>query len=146
MDIWDKIGAMTPTRDAAVATSGGDPDVEKRAGRLRWKAPPLQRPVPKGMQDLRGRKFGEMTIIGLLAADEADGKNRLPVWVARCVCGDYEARRHKKLRRGGHDTDCCEDCTRTRAMRHRASGPATAAKRAKDGARLDRIAEGEREA
>ena len=56
---------------------------------------------PSGLEDFRGRRHGNMVVIGYVPASE---KKRLGwegecKWALRCDCGRYEGRSHRHLRK-----------------------------------------------
>ncbi|KJS40374.1 MAG: hypothetical protein VR70_05915 [Rhodospirillaceae bacterium BRH_c57] len=67
-----------------------------------WDAPQQVRPVPKNTQDLTGLRVGRLRVIGLLIDK--------PLWLVRCDCGKYEARRSKSLKNERNSGDRCEIC------------------------------------
>jgi hypothetical protein len=61
------------------------------------------------MPDLRGRKFGRFTVIGLFAHKKAKDKNgdgRRTLWIVRM----YEARTTRSLRNPKNEGDRCARC------------------------------------
>ena len=52
--------------------------------------------------DLRGRKFGRLTVIGIAA--EVSGR-----WVCKCLCGIYVLRAGKAIKAAAPDA-CCSQC------------------------------------
>jgi hypothetical protein len=67
---------------------------------IRTSTPPLTVPWPrtsKPEDNLTGQTFGRLRVIGLLAPD---GSSRdYGRWATQCVCGWYEVRRAKSLKR-----------------------------------------------
>lgn len=53
--------------------------------------------------DLTGRRFGRMTVIGL-------SKERPKLWACRCSCGLFEFRKAKAIKNPTNTWDCCEKC------------------------------------
>lgn len=66
--------------------------------------------------DLRGYKYGRMTVIGL--ADEQNLKKNSR-WVVRCSCGRYEHRKARAIRNPENARDCCVQCYRLQTEQHR---------------------------
>jgi hypothetical protein len=70
------------------------------------------------LPDLRGRRVGKLTVIGLYANKTADGAR----WVVRCLCGCYETRKTKVIRAFIADSEyaaeraCCSICDYTKQM------------------------------
>lgn len=146
-DIWDKIGALTPTTDAAIASSGGDHWEAKVDLGARWHshAPLPMKPFDGLGRDFTGARFGSLTVLGLVGSDDRTGAWKLRAWVVRCVCGDYETRRQKSIRKSvvaSSVDDACGICSYTRAMLARdksSKGPKPSTLR-RDAERLDEIA------
>jgi len=61
--------------------------------------PLATREVPADCEDLAGRKFGRLRVIGL----SADVNRR---WVCRCICGNYVLRSSKAIKQGAQDAAC----------------------------------------
>ena len=53
--------------------------------------------------DLRGRKFGRFTVIGI-------SRDFSRQWVVRCSCGIYTTRSAKAIKNKKNDIDMCEHC------------------------------------
>lgn len=147
--IWDTVHARAPTKDAAVATSGGDhyESAAKPGAIVHWKAPPAMRPVPSGLPDLTGLKGEYLTVVGLRLLEDRASWTRT-TWVVRCVCGDYEVRRHKSLakHRAFAPDDACFECRHVRALRVRGAKPLTKKRREAEEAHLDELAARQRTA
>lgn len=105
-------------------------------GRQRWRAPPAPlAPRPHNVQDLTGRPFGRMTVIGYHKSKAGLGA----LWLVRCVCGYYELRRSKAIVNSGAEQSCSE-CTRLEHLRWRASSEAPKESRAALEARFEALA------
>ena len=123
--IFDRIATGTPVNKTAagVVSSGGrawEPEKPPPPGYDHWKAPPAMKawegPDRRGLTaNLTGTKIGRIIVIGIL--DDA-GRSRGLRWVVKCLCGDYEVRSSKALKRmiaGGADTELysrCYNCAR----------------------------------
>lgn len=93
---------------------------KRQRGRLEWDAPPQCSPVPREVEDLTGRTFGRLTVCGWLAPlsgtkeqwkrERAIHRNRGHLWLVRCACGRYEARRRKAIVNPDNTTDMCCSC------------------------------------
>ena len=111
---WDRIISSTPLNtDAAKARDGGgvhwEPETKQSPGKVRSHAPPPMRPLPKvpTCPNLVGLKVGKLTVIGMAAKRTSDGA----AWVVRCVCGYYETRKARVLRRPDYAADAmCDEC------------------------------------
>lgn len=96
---YDALAASTPlNRDAAIARDGRGTHycVQPPANRVHSDLPLALREIgPEmlacGFVDLRGIKFGRMTVVGL----SADIAKR---WVVRCACGQYEVRKSATIK------------------------------------------------
>ena len=69
------------------------------------------KPVPGGVEDLSGRKFGRLTVIGL----SADLRGR---WVCRCTCSNYVIRRTAAVLNAAPDSSCPQCYLLAVAKRH----------------------------
>lgn len=69
--------------------------------------PPHQYPQTPEFDDLRGHKFGRFTIVGYLGKPNPKKKAR---WLARCVCGHYEAFSAAAIKGNVIDDVCCANC------------------------------------
>lgn len=111
---WDRVISSTPLNtDAAKARDGGgvhwNPEVNVSPGKVRSHAPPPMKPLPSNRTcpNLIGLKVGKLTVIGLAAKNTSDGA----AWVVRCVCGYYETRKAKALRRADYAPQAmCDEC------------------------------------
>jgi hypothetical protein len=95
-------------KQTALAMKGGEVYTPpQEAQQPTYYAPPPLRPVPSdpNFQDLTGRRFGRLLVLGL-AAIGFDGKKTR--WSCRCTCGKYSTHRGPALS-GGHE-DRCHDC------------------------------------
>ena len=63
---------------------------------------------PDGREDLTGRRFGRLEVIG--AAVKAPGSKAPGLWVCRCVCGNFVQRRARAVRNPTNSSDGCERC------------------------------------
>ena len=71
---------------------------------LHWQnPPPFTVKLQKDHPQIIGQKFGRLTVIGLSISVKSS-------WVVRCVCGDYETRRHKALMNPNNWGDRCMVC------------------------------------
>lgn len=145
--IWDRLPTLTATRDAAVATSGGDDrysdDEPGDDG-----APKLRRLNSHDREanaDVIGKRFGKFMVLGLpllKTSGMADGAS----WVCRCDCGAYETRKKKSLHKSGpFNLQChaCQEHERRRAKDLSSKAP-TKARLAEEAASLDELAAAQR--
>lgn len=102
---WDNFAPLAPLdRVAGRVTSRGDTYEPKIQETTVHSLTPLPvRKLSKGevmnpeFQDLTGTLFGRLKVIGPAAVPaRAQGRT---AWVVRCVCGHYEHRRTKAIRR-----------------------------------------------
>lgn len=111
MKIDDRLVTSRPVnRTAARAMGEGEhyePNINYK--RKHWKAPPVTQPVPRTVLDLRGIKFGHLTVVGLYSLTRWKGDK--PRWLVRCVCGDYELRVSEEINDSlGRYEDRCVKC------------------------------------
>lgn len=140
-NIWDKLGSLTPTTDAAVATSGGDGWAFEATSARYWTDPPTIRTphCPQTLaQGLLGKRIGRLTPLGIVLGTNPKKK---AVWLCRCVCGDYAGYTAAALRAAKEDLACAR-CERVKAIQVRAAKPSTAKSRARAAKQLDAIARG----
>ena len=144
VSVWDKIATLVPTRDAAVAVSGGDhyePAIKIEPGRIHSDVPPPYRAptgneLAFGLEDLRGRRIGRLTVLGLGPRAREGAR-----WICRCDCGRYGGFLGRSLRRTEHpDLMMCVECNHTRMLRHRASVARAPIASASQQARLEQFA------
>ena len=75
-------------------------------------APLPTMPFPRsGGENLRGRRFGRMTVVGYSA--EKRGR-----WVVRCSCGVFTLRTAKAIRNAANSADACQRCRHADNLRH----------------------------
>lgn len=121
-NIWDRLGTLTPTRDAAVATSGGETyEWRPPANASHWDTPPQCEPLPKEVTDLAGIRFGQMRVVRYFAGSKKNGSR----WLCRCDCGAYETRFSKSIKAPKTSEDKCAKCSHLRHLRHQAHALAT---------------------
>lgn len=121
-NIWDKLGSLTPTRDAAVATSGGESyDWQPPAHHPHWDIPPQCEPLPRDITDLAGRCFGSFRVVRYHSGSKKNGSK----WLCRCDCGAYETRYSKSIKAPKTSEDSCAKCNHTRRLRDQARALAT---------------------
>jgi hypothetical protein len=126
-DILERVFASAPNgRTAATVTSASADQYESpvKPGGLHWDAQPRTR-APNardaslhGFEDMTGRRFGRMTVIGL-ASERAYGSKVKGCWVVRCACGHYESRRAKAIRNPANADDACVHCRHVAFLRRR---------------------------
>ncbi len=112
---WDRLVTSTPVNKAAALARDGHAAEEwcVPAGKLNttYSHTPLPTHRPHGLlpeDDLMGRVFGRLTVLGL----SKDVKNS---WVVRCACGAFETRKAKSLK-SATSPDRCSACEYTRAL------------------------------
>lgn len=70
---------------------------------------PLPRNVSREFENLTGRRAGRFTVIGYLGSGS---KRNAARWLVRCVCGNYEVRRTRVIKKPSvHREDRCKECT-----------------------------------
>jgi hypothetical protein len=71
---------------------------------LHWQnPPPFTTRLKENQPQIIGHKCGRLTVIGLSTVVKGS-------WVVRCLCGDYETRRHKALMNQNNWGDRCMVC------------------------------------
>lgn len=148
---FDAVAAASPlNREASTIRDGsGDLWDDEAKGQSHWKAPPEPtHKLAKGAPDYTGLRMGRLVVVRFHGLS---GKSTpRPVWLVRCVCGDYEVRRAesigKWLAQEVHpfEEPSCEVCRRVQVLQRRTAKPAKIARRKADEALLDRIAAGGR--
>jgi hypothetical protein len=96
-------------KQTALAMGGGQAYAPPQASdQPTYYAPPPLRTVPAdpNLEDLTGRRFGRLLVLGL-AAIGFDGKKTR--WACRCTCGKYSTHRGPALT-AGHE-ERCHDCS-----------------------------------
>src|ERR1700748_451152 len=99
-EIFNQLLTSRPVDRAAarVIGCGVEYEPDKKIVRLHWSAPPATIAVApfKALNplfdDLTGLVVGRMKVIGYLGKIK---KNKPALWLVRCNCGDYEARKSK---------------------------------------------------
>lgn len=106
MSHWDKIQASIPVdRKAAMGIGHGDPLLPSQND-----VPgPVKRQHSKNDLVLDGVKFGRFVVIGTVPKSKS-GFHKTAKYLCRCVCGNYETHRAKKLRRSENPVDRCFEC------------------------------------
>lgn len=142
---FDAIAASAPLdRAASVVRDGSGDQWAPAVNDLtmdHWSAPPLQtHPKPNALADLSGARLGRLTVVRFHGYRE--GKNAPPMWLVRCSCGDYEARRNTTvLKRLAHaePDDCCALCLKADQLRKRNSSAPTKSQLRKQRKAFNRI-------
>jgi hypothetical protein len=81
---------------------------------------PLLRTIPRNNRnkefiDLTGRKYGKLIVVGLFNDKKYINENlgfrtcARSLWVVRCICGWYETRTTKSIKKA-HPESCCFQC------------------------------------
>ena len=112
----EDIGARKPVdRTAALVTGRGvHYEPNKTPGSALSDMPFATIPLPAGVPDLAGRKFGRFTVVGFCGitrkTTSGGWKSRTYHWSVRCSCGWYSIRSHKAIYNPRNTTDACERC------------------------------------
>lgn len=113
---WDKVISSTPlNKDAAIARDGGGtswtPERALEPTFVRSHAPiPTKRSKETWGIDITGMKVGKLTVLGVADFPERSQRSQA-AWVVRCVCGYYETRKAKTLRKPGYaERAACSEC------------------------------------
>lgn len=116
---FDAIATSAPLdRQASVVRDGSGDLYEFKVPdhQAHWDAPPVPiKPRPAGVEDLTGRKFGQLTAVRY----HTNKKNSGSMWLVRCSCGDYELRRAAVIKAGNVHGSAgrCRACDRVAQMR-----------------------------
>jgi len=96
-----KVGHEMPVNGVAARVLARGESFEFRALPTEVCSPvPLAvKPVPEGVEDLKGARFGRLLVAGL----SQDVKKR---WVCRCSCGNYVLRRAEAIKKAAVDSAC----------------------------------------
>jgi hypothetical protein len=101
-------------KEAALVGAGvGECYIETRGKRLTFATPPPITSRPKYIENLTGRKYGRITVIGYSHMRKINGKTPFHhYWVVKCVCGNYEHRKGSSIRRTikKKTGDMCKHC------------------------------------
>lgn len=114
-EVFDKLLASRPVNRAAARVLGGGVhyEMKKEIVQRHWTSPPSTQPITSELracpsfEDLTGRVFGRFRVVGYLGKFN---KSKPPLWLVRCVCGDYESRYAKSIRNSENVGDRCEKC------------------------------------
>jgi hypothetical protein len=144
---FDAIAAAAPLNRTASTVRDGSGDTWEptmKSGQKHWKAPPLPLepfiavPGSKWLIDLTGRQVGRLTVVRYHGRSGVSTPE--PMWLVRCVCGDYELRRAKSIIKETENDPCCLICRANDRLRTRTSKTCTKADREAQSALLDRLA------
>jgi hypothetical protein len=80
----------------------------------RLEAPSAYLPLPLSSEDLRGKRIGNLLVLGFLGRNS--GKRS--VWQVRCVCGYYIRRTARALRDKSESELICNDCAYREKLRN----------------------------
>lgn len=124
--VFDKLLASRPVNKTAARVLGGGVHYEpqKVIAQRHWTAPPPLAEITPAMRidpsfkDLTGSTVGRFTIVGFLGNLSETKKNKA-LWLARCVCGDYESRSAKSILNPANYGDRCEKCRHLAHLKRR---------------------------
>jgi len=101
-----------------VVQPGDAPWPTRSGGEWRGAAPPLLRDRrPNDQQDMTGRTFGKLTVIGLSTKAGKDSRGGAACWICRCECGYFVARKTKAVRNSRNNYDACTQCRHVEALK-----------------------------
>ena len=123
-DIFDRLLTSTPINNAAgtVTSSASAYQSTKQVAQAHWSAPPKMRApnvtelANKEFADLKGRRFGQFIVIGILV-EGPKNRYKKQMWVVKCVCGDYESRTARSIRNPENAQDRCDYCRQVDYLR-----------------------------
>lgn len=88
----------------------------KKIQQVHSDTPIVCKPVPKDVQDFTRTRRGRLTVWGYLEKATTNGHG--PLWLVRCDCGQYEARRAKALKGANAlKPDGCQQCCQLAYLR-----------------------------
>jgi len=122
---WDRIITSSPVNKTAALQAAPGEHWEPAVSIMNHYAePPTMKPVTQCMltdnfTDFTGRKFGRLTVLGLM---QKASKNTKASWVCRCTCGDYctKTARNLKASTNGGDNFMCGRCNYLQKLRREA--------------------------
>jgi hypothetical protein len=115
-DLDAVIASVPVDKTAARQMSGGVHwDAKKKINQTHRDAPCRMIPIPAGTPNHTGKKFGRLTVVGLI---ERNGHHKGPLWQVRCVCGQYETRRGKTVKNAS-DADMCQMCAHLEQLKRK---------------------------
>ncbi len=97
-----------------------EPHVTHRGDPIPYRAPTADDLAKPEYRNLTGAKIGRLTVLGVSAEPQSSNGQR---WVVRCVCGSYELRRAKAIKKAldggwtGDDPPMCDCCMYTQKLR-----------------------------
>lgn len=113
---YDALAASAPLNmTAAVVRDGGGEHWEAHVSDHEvWTDIPLPtQPVPENAEDLSGRTFGRLRVVGYFGSHHKAAAQ----WVVRCSCGGYGVRRSRAIRAAREDA-CCAKCNHAEHVKH----------------------------
>lgn len=126
---WDSAAVLTPSNQTAARATGkgGDAFELRRNANDQHSTEliPFRRPtrlelLNAAYYDLSGAKYGRFTVLGVAVG--VGGKTKQN-WVVKCVCGCFETRKAKAIKRylaapQNYETvPCCDWCKKTAKLR-----------------------------
>lgn len=123
--IFDKIATSAPVnKSAALEAARGVHfvSIKKITQRHEEVRPALRAPTAPELAnpefiDLTGRQYGRLTVLGIFADQGDRAKDAPQVWAVRCVCGRYESRKSKTIKKASPD-DRCAECRNLESLRN----------------------------
>lgn len=79
--------------------------------------PPDEYPDSPSFQDLRGVRVSRVVVVGYLGK-LASSRHAHPMWLVRCDCGQYEARKARFLKTGTTGFHACARCEYTHRLKY----------------------------
>lgn len=109
---FDAILTSAPLNRQAsiIRDSDGEGAWEPKISVRWWDIMPEPTPLPAGLPNLVGTKFGRLTVVGHLGKETKHGYRK---WYVRCQCGGYETRTCKAILRSEPSRDgepMCDKC------------------------------------
>jgi len=67
-------------------------------------------PKNHSFEDLSGRRFGQLAVLGYYGSDPDVAPSKAAFWVVRCSCGTYTLRTTRTIKKAWPDA-ACDACT-----------------------------------
>lgn len=119
-EVLRRVETSTPINMQAVRSflpgEHWNPKIKHAFGYFESDTPLITTRPPKDVPQLTGVKFGKFTVIGWLGK-LGEGKNAIPQWLVRCVCGWYESRTTRAIRNPVNSIDACRLCRKLHEMK-----------------------------
>ncbi len=89
-----------------------------------WKLPPPTYEPNQNTKEMRGVRFGRFVVVGFLKTYK-NKKVTHQIWLCRCACGVYCARKSRAIQNPANSLDRCSECRNLMHLKRRAHFIAT---------------------